>query len=320
MNALQLRDELKRRVPGYTNGEYLAELNRALNDVFNEIAQLDNYYYTRRVVLTLTAQADVLDLIHNSAANYSPSSPIHPRIYQIQRLRVRPNAQEIWLPAKPRPLNHPDLLARSQQDPAVALPQDFPPYYYTLLGKGMLRFAAPLPAGSQIEIVYSFGELDMAILENGTVSSSGTTVTGTNTTFTHLLPPDLQALLPDGTFNDEQTIEAELVVAGRPYRVTDIASDTSLTTAVAISPAASGSAYALATVPAGVPEVHHDVILDIATRNMLSTPAEDDRFMEWAAIARSAVDQMKNTLLERVKQENPRRIRFPYGVRQFGRR
>lgn len=312
MNAKSLLDLVKRRVPGFDDSEYLSEINQAYSDVWEEITLLDNSYFSDIKTITVTTQSDEFDLLTKAVNNYSGNAI--PPLSQITRIRVLPPAGFGWIPAEPVHFNHPDYLAQQQNSQPGA--QTTGPYLYVLYGKGKIKFGLPLAVNSQIEITYEMAYFDLKLLTTGTVDSTGTNVTGTGTSFTELLPPDFQAYLPGSDIDAE--IGAEIIVGGKTYRVTSIGSNTALVTATAISPAASASAFSLASVPA-FPEFCHNVIADIATRNILSTPAEDDRFVEWAAIATASVEKMKATLLERQRQRNARKQRFPYGAIRRGR-
>jgi hypothetical protein len=168
-----------------------------------------------------------------------------------------------------------------------------------------------------IEILYTFWPIQLNLQMsngNGTVSSTGTAVTGSGSTFTALLQPDFQAYLPTTAIAQEQ-IQAELVCNNNQiYRVSQINGDTSLATANAIAPAlVAGSQYALATLPE-IPREHIRVIASVATAKMYSLAADDERSKEWTGIAASNMQMMKDSLIERQSNNPPRKQRFPYGI------
>jgi hypothetical protein len=158
-------------------------------------------------------------------------------------------------------------------------------------------------------VAYNFIWMPLVILTGGNITSTGTAVAGTNTSFTQVAPPDYQAALPG---NDQDTdIGLEIIDPnGLTYRVGTIASDTALTLLTAPNPALAASAYTLATVP-DIPDGHHDVIATIATRNFMSTPGNDPRFSTWAGLAEQQKDAMRDTIMTRQRQEPPRRKPFP---------
>ena len=83
--------------------------------------------------------------------------------------------------------------------------------------------------GSDYTLVTGAGHLGSYLSLTGTVSSSGTTVTGTSTTFT-----------------SDLSVGSYIKAGGKTQRVESIASDTSLTTTNAFSPALSGASFELA--------------------------------------------------------------------------
>ena len=310
MNAFAIRELVKRRVVGYDDTEYLSEINDAYKDVWEEIQQVDELFFSDTVLFTTTAQSDTFDLVFNMYGNLGGSIP---RLHQIHRIRVgMPSGvggSGNLLSASPRHPNDTEFLARSQQQNQA--PITTAPFLYVPFGEGSLKFAQPLPVGTQIEVWYTFSLIDLQILYQGTVSTSGVTVTGNGTLFTQLVPPDLQAALPSGTLT-ESMIEADIIIQGQNFRVASITSDTALTTAVA-PPAVSGVAYILASTPE-LPASEHRTIATIATRNMFVTPDNDPRFATFAALSERSIQRMKNTIMQRQRQENPKKGRFPYGT------
>lgn len=316
MNAWTLKEIVKQRVPGFTDAEYLREVNDAYRTLWEEVTKLDDSYFTAKSVVTVAAQSDTFDLRWNQNGNLVAA--VGPRFYQINRLRVQQSTGNNWMAANPRHWNSPDVLAAEQD--ATQPVSVVPPYIYQVYSDGSLQFARPLPANTQIEVVYNFHWLPLVILNVGSISSTGAVVTGVATTFTQLLGPDYQAALPGA--NQDFEVYAELIpdspslattALPKSYLVKSVASDTSLTTFNALSPASAGGPYQLASVP-DIPDTHHFAIASIATRNIMSTPAQDPRLPTWAQIAERDIESLKDTIMKRQRQENPTRRRFPYGV------
>lgn len=309
MNAASLVARVQRRVPGYDPSEYLDEVNTAYKETWDYITQLDDSYFTDIKVVTVATQASEFDFHFN--ANGNLVSAASPRYFQVDRIRVQQPGDTNWIPCNPRDWNDPQVLAMAQD--ATQPPSMSPPYPYTLFANGSIKFPRPLPVGAQIELVYSFIWLGLQILSNGTVTASGTTVTGTGTNFTQIVFPDYQASLPG---NDEDTdVGIELVIGPtQVYRVKAITSNTALTTFNTV--VASGVNYQLASVP-DIPHGHHNVISTLATRNFLSTPANDPRFAQWAALAEVEKNSMRDSIMARQRQEPPRRGRFPFPLARY---
>jgi len=310
LNALSLVQRVSRRLPGYDPVlEVLDEVNVAYKETWDYILQLEDSYFTDIKTVTVNAQASEFDLLYNSNANLA--GPVSNRYFQVDLIRVLQPNDVNWIPAKPVPWNDPQMLAIRQQIPQIAA--TFPPYLYTLFAKGSILFGRPLPVGTKLEVTYTFFWLPLTIVSNGTITSSGTAITGTNTSFTQLLPADFQAGFPG---NDQDTdVGIELVLPGnQTYRLKTLTSDTVAATVNAVSPAlASASGYQMAMVP-DIPDGHHNVISTIATRNMMSTPGNDPRFAQWASMAKVELDAMRDTIMTRQRQAPAQRKRFPFGL------
>lgn len=315
MNALSLVQRVQRRNPSYDQSEYLDETNAAYKEVWDYILQLEDSYFTDIKIVTVTTQGTEFDFLANFNANLS--GPVSLRAFQIDRIRILQSGDTNWVKARPRSWNDDDFQAQQQVTPQTATTSG--PYYYVLFSKFSCLFAQPLPAGTQIEVVYSFMWMPLAIVFNGTVSSSGTAVTGAGTNFTQVVPPDFQNALPG---NDEDTdIGMEIVLNqganNQAYRVKAISSDTALTTLTAIAPTIPLlTNYSLCSVP-DIPDGHHNVISTIATRNFMSTPGNDSRFSSWAALAEKELDAMRDSIMVRQRQE-PARVRpFPLRLMRY---
>jgi hypothetical protein len=173
--------------------------------------------------------------------------------------------------------------------------------------------------GTVMEITYTFWLPGMAALQDGTVSSAGTTVTGNGTFFTQLVQPDFLSQLP--SVGAQEEIQAEFICSptasnqgSQIFRVLTIPSNTSLTLATAPAPVLpAGSLYVLATLPE-IPREHIRVIASIAMGKMYSVAGDDARVAEWTAIAQSNLQMMKDSLIERQSNNPPSKQRFPYGV------
>jgi len=311
MNAQAILNRVNRRLPGYDAAELLDEINDAYQECWDAITQLEDSYFTDIKTITTATLASEFDFLRNG--NAALTSVLSNRYFQIDRIRVLQPSDTNFIPANPRPWNDPQLLSISQNTPQVA--QTRAPYLYTLLGKGSVKFGNVFPVGTQFEVVYSFLFLPLTILSNGTITNSGAVVTGIGTNFTQAVAPDFQGGLPIA--DDDVDIGLELLVAGaQTYQVKSVASDTSLSTFQAITPAASASNYQLAMVP-DIPDGYHDTIATLATRNVMSTPGSDPRLAYWTARAKTALDSMRDGVMTRQRQEPPRRRRFPMSVLRY---
>jgi hypothetical protein len=313
-NAFGLFQYLATRLPGYDVSEYLRELNSAYIHVWEEITKLKNQYFTNIVTVNVVTAQTAYDLMFN--ADGGLSAAVSPRLYQVTRIRVQPPAGGLFQTTIALQPNNPDFVATAAN--VQTSPTQSGPYYWHLSGRNQLVWALPLAIGTKIEVSYTFWPVALTILANGTVSSSGNTVTGTSTNFTNMVQPDFQTNLP--SVQGQEEIQAEFVcngtvpLGGQIYRVTKITSDTALLTNVAISPTlVAGAAYVLATLPE-IPREHIRVIAAIAMQKMYSVAEDDARAAEWTAISQSNVQMMKDALIERQGQNAPQKLRFPYGI------
>jgi hypothetical protein len=304
MNAASLVSRVQRRLPGYDVSEYLDEINDAYQEVWNEILKLDDSYFTDIKVVTTAAPSNEFDFLYNSNGNLV--SNISNRYFQIDRIRILQPGDSNWITALPRNWNDPEYLALAQNTPQATSAGGA--YRYILFANGSVQFAKPLPAAVQIEVVYTFVFLPLAIVQNGTVASTGSSVIGTSTNFTELLGADYQTGFPG---NDEDTdVGIELVLTGnQTYRVKTLTSDTALTTVNPINPAVSVVGYQLAMVP-DIPQGHHDVIATVATRNVMATPGNNPLLGFFTQRASQQIDSMRDSVMTRQRQEPPRRRRF----------
>jgi hypothetical protein len=305
---------LMQRLPGYDTSEYLRELNSAYIHVWEEVTKLKNNYFTNIKKVTVVQPQYAYDLMFNSDAGLS--TPISSRLYQVTKIRVQPPAGGLFQSTVAMQPNAPDFISINAN--ASSTPTQTGPYYWFLSGRNQLNFGLPLGAGTVLEITYTFWPIALIILANGTVSSTGATVTGNATNFTNLLQPDFQGSIP--ATGQQEEIQAEFIcngtlpLGGQIYRVLSIASDTSLTTATTIAPVlAATSPYILATLPE-IPREHIRVVAALAMGKMYSVAGDDARVSEWTAIAANNLQMMKDALIERQGQNPPQKIRFPYGV------
>jgi hypothetical protein len=314
MNALSLVKRVARRNPSYDSSEYLDEVNAAYKETWDYILQLEDSYFTDTKVVTVTTQAAEFDLIANQ--NGFLSAAISFRLFQIDRIRILQPRDVNWTPAHPKNWNEPEFVGQQQLTPQP--PATASPYVYQLFSKGSILFGRPLPIGVQIEVVYTFIFLPLVMLSSGTVVTSTNTVTGTNTNFTQIVAADYQLGLPGNDQDTDVGVEIVLDPTGQQtYRVKAITSDTALTTLNAIVPAiGTGAAYTLASVP-DIPDGHHNVISTLATRNIMSTPGNDQRFTTWAALAEKELDAMRDSIMTRQRQEPARRRRFPQSILRY---
>lgn len=315
MNALSLVQLVRRRNPSYDQSEYLSEINAAYKECWDKILQLEDSYFTDIKIVTVAVQGAEFDFLANLNGNLNNAVSL--RAFQIDRIRILQPGDTNWAKAHPRNWNDDDFQAQQQVTPQTAANSG--PYYYVLFSKFSIIFAKPLPVGVQIEVTYSFVFMDLAIVFNGTVSSSGAVVTGSGTNFTQVVPADFASALPG---NDQDTdIGMELVLNqganNQTYRVKSITSDTSLTTLTAINPALGANTnYNLCSVP-DIPDGHHNVISTIATRNFMSTPGNDPRFSAWAALAEKELNSMRDSIMVRQRQEPARVKPFPQRVLRY---
>lgn len=298
------------RVPGYDPSEYLRELNAEYVHVWEEISKLYVLYFSTVKVLTVVNPQYSYDLMYNSDGALDQA--LSPRLYQIMRIRVQPPSGGLYQTTKSMQLERPDFIAIGANQNST--PTTTGPYYWVPYGRGNIVWGLPLATGTKLEIYYSFWPLLMTYLSNGTVSSSGTTVTGTDTTFTQILQPDMQAYLPATGGGNPEEVQMELVGGNNQvYRVQSVKSDTELTLATAPQVPFNASPYVLAFLP-DIPREHIRVIASLTIVRLYSLLGDDNRVAEWMAIAANDVQMMKDSLMERQGQDPPMKIRFPYGI------
>ena len=312
MNMVDLQNLVARRVPGFDPTEYASEINDAYQEAYDIIIQLDDSYFTDIATVTVNTQQDNFDLQWNQDG--ALDTVVSRRLFQIDRVRLLFASSNGWIPSDHLHFNHADFLAQ-QQNPTPG-GQTTGPMFHVLYGRDQIKFSRPPVVGTKIEVTFSSEFMPLVTLSAGTVTSTGVNIVGTGTTFTQLLPPDFQADLPGGSFGLE--VEAELIAGGFTQRVKTVTDDTHLTLFTTPPVALIGSTYTLATVP-DIPSPHHRIISTLATRNILTTPAEDDRFTEWAGISQRALERMKDSVLQRQRQKNARKARFPFGAVRRGR-
>jgi len=109
---------------------------------------------------------------------------------------------------------------------------------------------------------------------------------------------------------------ADSALTNLTYRTLSVQNDTLARTQTAIAPTLTNSTYILAMVP-DIPVGHHRVIATRATRNIMSTPANDPRFAQYAAMDREQVDMMRDTVMTRQRQQPARRQRFTQSVLRY---
>lgn len=315
-NCFGLVQYLQGRLPGYDPSEYLRELNSAYVHVWEEVTKLKNHYFTNIKTVTTTLGQFQYDLMFN--ADGGLSSPVSNRLYQITKIRIQPPSGGLFQPVDLLSPTDPEFTTLAA-NPAAS-PSQTGPYKAHLYGRNNINFAIPIAVGTKFEVTYTFWLNALVYRFDGTISNAGTTVTGVGTSFTRLLQPDFQANIP--TTQQQEEIQAEIIVAqpsftqttNQIYRVSAIASDTSLTTATAIAPVQpASSSYVLATLPE-IPREHIRVIASIALKNMYSVAGDDARVTEWTATAQSNLQMMKDSLVERQSNNPARRQRFPYGI------
>lgn len=311
MNAYDLMGLVKARIPGYSNAEYLRELNACyVEDLYEECKALENSYFQNTVVVTVATQQTEFDLLNNQDG--ALSAAVDSRFNgEIISLRVRAlNGAEL-VPGTPTDITDPHWQADAAAYPQTPITSG--PYRYNIYDRATLRFARPLPVGTSIEVTYIYELLPLTYRADGTLTSTGTAVTGTGTHFTRLVPPDVIDSLPGNDIQSE--IEVELQVTDGSdvfnYQVASITDDTHLTLITAPSPVLAGASYTLATVPEFPSNLHY-VLATLATANLMSTPGEDDRVMLWTQKALIAKERFKNSILVRQHQQPPRKRRFSY--------
>src|SRR5215471_19293316 len=268
-NCLGLVQYLQQRLPGYDPSEYLREINSAYIHVWEEISKLKNQYFTNVAAVTVAKAQNRYDLMFN--ADLGLSAPFSSRLYQVTKIRVQPPGGGLFQATDAVGPNDPDFIALSALTGGT--PSSTGPYKWHLFGRNNINFALPLAVGTVIEVTYTFWPLGLTYLGLGTISSSGTTVTGTGTNFTQLVQPDFLGSLP--TVQGQEEIQAELICnTSQVYRVTTITSNTTLTTATPVAPAlAPNSLYFLAAVPE-IPREHIRVIGAIAMGKMYSVAGD----------------------------------------------
>jgi hypothetical protein len=320
-NLFGLGQYIQQRLPGYDFSEYVRELNAAYIHVWEEISKLKNFYFTNVVQVTVVAQNQrTFDLLYN--ANGYLSAPVSSRLYQITRIRVLPPSGGLFQTCSMLSFNDPDFVSLEANPTATSTQTG--PYYFILTGHGSIRSSIPLAAGSTLEFTYSYWPIALTYMTSNnppsTISSAGSTVTGVTTTFTQIIPPDFQSVLPVAGVVNEEAIQVELIcnsqvaAGGQSYRVAAITSDTTLSTLTPIAPVlAPGSQYIIATAPE-IPREHIRVIASVALAKMFSVDGDDQRVSEWTAISAQAMQMMKDSLIERQSNNPPKKMRFQYGV------
>lgn len=316
-NAWGLVQYLASRLPGYDSSEYLRELNSAYVHVWEEVSKLKNHYFTNIKTLSVTTAGYHFDLLNNSNTDGVLNAALSPRLYQITKIRVQPPAGGLFQSTVALQPNNPDFISVNANP--TSTPSQTGPYYWYLSGRGQVNWGLPLAAGTNLEITYTFWPIALTFLVNGSVSSSGATVTGNSTNFTNLVQPDFQANLPAAT-GDQEAIQAELVcngavpLGGQIYKVVAVTNDTTLTLLNAVNPAlTTGSAYVLATLPE-IPREHIRVVASKALAAMYMIDGDDARSTEAAQGYATNLLLMKDALMERQGQNPPQKIRFPYGI------
>lgn len=315
---------LATRLPGYQPSEYLREVNVAYADTWDYILQLDDSYFTDVKTAVVNVAAAEFDFLFNTNGNLA--TPISNRYFQIDRIRVLQPGQSNWFAAQPRPWNDTQFQMLQQLTPQA--PAQNAPYLYVLLSRGSVLFSQPLPVGTTIEVVYTFTFLPLRYVTAGTVViTNGNTVNGAGSTFTQVIGPDYVAnSLPN--IDQDTDIGLEFILGGSPfsvpvaedtlipltYRCLSVQNDTLARTAVAIN--GTPTNYVLAMVP-DIPYGHHRVISTIATRNIMSTPGNDSRFAQWAAMAQQQTDLMRDTVMTRQRQQPARRQRFTQSLLRY---
>lgn len=320
MNALEIVNRVQRRLPGYALSEYLDEINDAYGNVWDRIVQLDDSYYTDIQVVTVTQPLSEFDFRWNW--NGGLSAPVSNRYFQIDRIRVLQPGASNWFAASPRPWNDSQFLMLQQLTPQT--PAQNAPYLYNLFSRGSVKFAAPLPIGSQIEVVYTFVFVPLNLTSQGTITNTTSIINGSSTAFTSLLKPDFANALPN--IDTDTDIEVEVVFnvntigtavpQNAIYKIKSIQNDTLMATWAPLTPNASATNFTLATVP-DIPESHHRVIATVATRNIMSTPGNDPRFAQWAAMAEEQMGMLQDSIMQRQRQAPARRQRFSQSVLRY---
>lgn len=317
LNAFLLKELVKHYIEGYDDETYMVHINEAYKQLWEEVQQLDEEFFTDITTVSVTVQSDTFDFAANIYNNLS--APLT-RMHQIHRIRIQQassgtSTDNQMYPAEPRDLNDPGYMGASQQQPPSSATH--PPYLYVPFGRNSIRFARPLPVGTKIEVWFTYGCIDLTYVNAGSITTTGSDihVNGTGTNFTFLTTPDLAGALPSSSGPIEQQLLAELIVAGRSYSVVNIIDDLHLDTDVDV-PAFTTQPYILASLPQ-LPNYEHRTIALVATRNLaLMGPLEvgGTKGAELNRLANDAIQRMKNTMIQRQRQANAKKRRFPFGV------
>lgn len=313
-NTFGLVQYLQQRIPGYDPSEYLREVKSAYVHVWEEISKLKNNYFTNIKTVTVAKQQNTFDLMFNADAGLN--SVLSARLYQITRVRIQAQGSGSFIPARFVFPNDSCFVGLASN--ITASPTNAAPFLCYMQGRNTLFFAVALAVGTVIEVTYTFFPVELTYMNMGTVSSTGTTVTGNGTFFTQIVGADFQASLP--TTQGQEEVLAELVCSpgtsgsSQSYQVKTITADVTLTTATAISPVLTASSpYVLTSVPE-IPRAHIRVIGAIAMEKMYSVAGDDARVGEWAAIAEKDILMMKDSLEQRQSQNPPTKGRFPFSL------
>src|SRR5215470_9599197 len=184
-NAYGLLQYLQTRLPGYDPSEYLRELNSAYIHVWEEVTKLKNQYFTNiKTVVTTKAQFGY-DVQFNSDSGLSAA--VSARLYQITKIRVQPPGGGLFQSTTAVAPTSDDFISVNANPSST--PTQTGPYYWYQSGRNQVNWALPLAIGTTMEVMYTFWPLGLTFIQDGTISSSGVTITGTGTFFTQLVQP-----------------------------------------------------------------------------------------------------------------------------------
>ncbi len=88
MNACQIVEILKKRVPGYDDAIYLDAANRAYHEIWRTLVANDSSLFRCSDIFTVVEAATDFDLLYNSSS--SMDDVVSPRLEKVVRVRVLP--------------------------------------------------------------------------------------------------------------------------------------------------------------------------------------------------------------------------------------
>src|SRR5215471_16114051 len=167
MNCFDLIGVVSGRLPGYSNPEYLRELNAIyVDELWAEAKNLESSYFENIVTVTTAKQQATFDLRWNQDGGLS--GIVDPRLEEITLLRVTPTLSAGVVAAQPVAPRSDDWLAMAATNPPVV--NQTGPYLYRIFNRETLQFPTPLAIGTTLEITYVMRVIPLNYVQDGTVT------------------------------------------------------------------------------------------------------------------------------------------------------